>query len=796
MFVVSGAANQLASLALAVGTTSPATGSGTDYGAASGTGLEYWNGTAWTAYTSGTVSLNANGKLLVRTPITNDTIADNNETFKLSATNTGGTAGTGTATIKDDGTGTLFTNGNPTGDTPPSNPNGPFNDDRPIGVTSISVNEGSPYAVFQVSTVAGQELTLTLAPGTATGSGTDYGATGATNLQVSVDGGATWTNYGSNVTVPASGLVLVRTPITSDTISDNNETFTLTASNTSGVSSAGTATIKDDGTGTIFNNDGTPNDTAAKDDDRPLTVSSVTVNEGSPYAVVTVKGAPGQKVTLASADGTAGSADYGPGLEVFDGSQWVPYTPGSTVLLNAQGELLVRTPVKADTLSEGSETFTVRAGNVSGSTFSGTVTIRDDGQGDIFKNDGSADTAMVKDDDRPLSVNSISISESSPYAVFKVTGQPGQLMTLSLASGTATLGQDTPTDQGPLEIFNGTTWVAYTPGSRVAVPAGATALLVRTAIVNDSRLEGAETFTLKATNTGGTAASGTATVYDDGTVSNVFEADNTTPTATVGSADNDQPPAIIVALAPAPAPPPPVVTTPVVSPPPPPPTQFIAPTSPIVNLVTPSRPVDASLIVTRSVPDQFVESGGRASFNLPPDAFKHSNPGEQLQLSASQANGTALPAWLRFDPRSGTFQGTPPPGLATQLQIKVTARDSQGREVTAIFKVVVGGSRVTTGGQPAGGLAAERAGPMVQGGVVSTGGTGSGGLVSPSGERRGGEAPAGGAFNDGARPGIIAPPDGSFRPGGAPAGSTRPGDGSSGPRSSLTEQIRLAGAPR
>ncbi|MBU3600751.1 hypothetical protein ICN28_09495, partial [Polynucleobacter sp. 30F-ANTBAC] len=82
-----------------------------------------------------------------------------------------------------------------------------------------------------------------------------------------------------------------------------------------GTAVTGVGTIKDDGTGSIFtaaNTTGTPDTpTAPLDDDRPLTVNNLTVNEGSPYAVFTVTGATDQFVKLTTANGTAGSADYG-----------------------------------------------------------------------------------------------------------------------------------------------------------------------------------------------------------------------------------------------------------------------------------------------------------------------------------------------------------------------------------------------------------------------------------------------------------------------------------------------------
>ena len=113
-------------------------------------------------------------------------------TFTLTATPTGGTAVTGTATIKDDGTGTIY-NADGTLDTTTAKNND-------ITVSSPTVNEASPYAVFTVTATQGQNLTLALADGTAGGSATDYGSTntttlGQTNLEYSLDGGSTWVIY-------------------------------------------------------------------------------------------------------------------------------------------------------------------------------------------------------------------------------------------------------------------------------------------------------------------------------------------------------------------------------------------------------------------------------------------------------------------------------------------------------------------------------------------------------------------------------------------------------------------------
>ena len=126
------------------------------------------------------------------------------------------------------------------------------NDDRVVAVTSPTVNEASPYAVFTVTGTAGQTVSLGLTAGTGTGGGTDFGsATATTNLQYSIDGGANWLDYSTTgaFALPAGGSVLVRTPINNDATPDNNEAFTLTATPAGGQAATGTGTIKDDGTG-------------------------------------------------------------------------------------------------------------------------------------------------------------------------------------------------------------------------------------------------------------------------------------------------------------------------------------------------------------------------------------------------------------------------------------------------------------------------------------------------------------------------------------------------------------------
>ncbi len=91
---------------------------------------------------------------------------------------------------------------------------------------------------------------LALAKGSAVGGGIDFGTTGVGNLQISTDGGTTWNDATTATITAGTTSVLVRTPITDDALSEAIESFTLTATRTTGtttnLSATGTATIADD----------------------------------------------------------------------------------------------------------------------------------------------------------------------------------------------------------------------------------------------------------------------------------------------------------------------------------------------------------------------------------------------------------------------------------------------------------------------------------------------------------------------------------------------------------------------
>ncbi len=105
------------------------------------------------------------------------------------------------------------------------------------------------------------------------------------------------------------------------------------------------------------------------------------------------------------------------------------------------------------------------------------------------------------------------------------------------------------------------------------------------------------------------------------------------------------------------------------------------------------------LSLYHGISDQYADAGATSSFSVPYDAFAHTDPNERILLSATQANGQPLPGWVRFDPQSGKFELVAPTGYRGELTIKVVARDSQGREASALFRFSVGERRASEAGR-------------------------------------------------------------------------------------------------
>lgn len=77
------------------------------------------------------------------------------------------------------------------------------------------------------------------------------------------------------------------------------------------------------------------------------------------------------------------------------------------------------------------------------------------------------------------------------------------------------------------------------------------------------------------------------------------------------------------------------------------------------------------------------------AFTVPQDAFREVDAGDALTLSATQADGSALPTWLRFDAATRTFSGTPVNGDVGSVSVRLTASDVAGTQASQTFTIGV-----------------------------------------------------------------------------------------------------------
>ena len=95
---------------------------------------------------------------------------------------------------------------------------------------------------------------------------------------------------------------------------------------------------------------------------------------------------------------------------------------------------------------------------------------------------------------------------------------------------------------------------------------------------------------------------------------------------------------------------------------------------------------DAPVVAT-PIPPQSIAQDGSLNFTVPVGTFTDPD-GDTLTLSATLADGSALPSWLSFNPATGTFSGTPANGDVGSLSIKVTANDGDA-SVSTTFNLTV-----------------------------------------------------------------------------------------------------------
>jgi len=93
--------------------------------------------------------------------------------------------------------------------------------------------------------------------------------------------------------------------------------------------------------------------------------------------------------------------------------------------------------------------------------------------------------------------------------------------------------------------------------------------------------------------------------------------------------------------------------------------------------------------VVNPLADQTVPEDALFSFIVPANMFADEDVGDALTLSASLADGAALPSWLTFDATTRTFSGTPDDAQVGSLDLKVMATDSENLNVSDVFTLTV-----------------------------------------------------------------------------------------------------------
>ena len=134
------------------------------------------------------------------------------------------------------------------------------------------VSEGS-FAVFAVvlsnASASATEISLTFGAQGDTASSSDYASSFTAFYYDAQNAKQTLTITNGKISLPAGVTdFYVSVLTTDDETFEGDETFTLTAAITGGASDTGTATIVDDGSGVVYDDEGNEDDTATPDDDR------------------------------------------------------------------------------------------------------------------------------------------------------------------------------------------------------------------------------------------------------------------------------------------------------------------------------------------------------------------------------------------------------------------------------------------------------------------------------------------------------------------------------------------------
>ncbi|MDM3847921.1 MAG: putative Ig domain-containing protein, partial [Aphanizomenon gracile PMC638.10] len=93
--------------------------------------------------------------------------------------------------------------------------------------------------------------------------------------------------------------------------------------------------------------------------------------------------------------------------------------------------------------------------------------------------------------------------------------------------------------------------------------------------------------------------------------------------------------------------------------------------------------------VANLIADQTTKQGDAFNFQIPTNSFTDIDAGDILTYAATLENGNVLPTWLSFNATTLTLSGIPTNDNVGNLNVKVTATDKAGGNISDIFAIAV-----------------------------------------------------------------------------------------------------------
>ena len=99
--------------------------------------------------------------------------------------------------------------------------------------------------------------------------------------------------------------------------------------------------------------------------------------------------------------------------------------------------------------------------------------------------------------------------------------------------------------------------------------------------------------------------------------------------------------------------------------------------------------VNDAPVLANPISNRIATEGTAYAYTVPSNTFVDVDSGDVLTYTATQENGSALPAWLSFDPSTRAFTGLPTNSDVGSITITITATDGSAQSITDTFVLSV-----------------------------------------------------------------------------------------------------------